>query len=66
MSPSVLKYVLRLEQIFSLDQTRETWGHLSEFVIDTDLGSFSLGTYEGMWLLLQLALLSVLPVSVRL
>ncbi|KAL3933773.1 MAG: hypothetical protein SGPRY_000137 [Prymnesium sp.] len=40
-------------------KTREQWAIHSENLEQSDLGKFSLSSYEGIWLLLQLSLLSL-------
>lgn len=49
----------------SLLQARATFEPPSENSITADLGTFSLTSYSGIWLILQLALLSILPVRLR-
>lgn len=63
--------ILMVDQNFSLFtdpslplQARKSWGYIESEVTGVDLGYFGLVSYSGTWLLLQLALLSVLPVSV--
>lgn len=46
-------------------QERESWGIYTTGLPPDDLGSFSIQSYTGVWLLLQLAFLSILPVSMQ-
>lgn len=50
--------------LFPLVQARKGFAlERSEFTANADLGYFSITSYSGFWLILQLSLLSVLPVS---